>query len=64
MLVELSYVLGGKGIIKVCVIWLGHGGEQILLGNLCLLFSVKFQMKSYAPSHTSHYYRSEAKGFD
>jgi hypothetical protein len=59
MLVKLLYVFGGRGITKVCAIRLWPRGECMFLGwhlsSLCLLFSVKLQLKSYVPSHACHY---------
>jgi hypothetical protein len=61
-------VLSGKGITKVCAIQLQLGGEHMFsgrfLGSLCLLFSVKLQVKGYVPSHTCHYCCSELGGCD
>jgi hypothetical protein len=59
--------LGVWGIIKVCAIWLRPRGKHILLSwpfdNLCLPFSVKFQMKGYMPSHMCHYCYNEPRGY-
>jgi hypothetical protein len=59
-------LLRGREIIKMCAIQLQPAGEQMFLGwsldNMCLLFSVKLQGKSYVPSHMCHYCHNELGG--
>jgi hypothetical protein len=68
MLLRLLYAFGAMGITKVCAIWLWPGGEHMFLGwplnSLCLLFNVKFQLKSYVSSHACHYCYNELGSCD
>ncbi len=45
LFVGLSFDFRGRGVVKVCAIWLWLEGEQMFLnghvGYLCLLFNVK-----------------------
>jgi hypothetical protein len=63
-----SMLSRGKGITKVCVIRLQLGGEHMFsnwpFSNVCLLFSVKRQVKGYVLSHMCHYSHNELGGCD
>ncbi len=57
-----------KEITKVCAIQLRFGGEHMFstwpFNSLCLLFSVKLQVKGWMFSHACHYCCSELWGFN